>query len=177
YLERLIKCFRYKNTMAIVSEIKKRHSIRQYKSKKVSKELINELLKAAMFAPSAKNQRCWEFIVTDNTKQLLDLTPYTLPLKTAPHAIIVIGDKNKSNHWIEDCSAAVENILLQATKLGLGTCWVNMYKSGDEKLRKIMSIPNNFEILCAISVGYPDRKKSDHLDKEFEKQKIHYEKF
>jgi len=163
--------------MTIVPEIKKRHSIRQYKNQKVSKELINELLKAAMFAPSAKNQRCWEFIVTDNTQQLLNLTPYTLPLKTAPHAIIVIGDKNKSNHWIDDCSAAVENILLQATRLGLGTCWINMYKTGDKKLRKIMEIPNNYGILCAISIGYSDRIKQEHSDKEFEKQKIHYEKF
>lgn len=163
--------------MAIVPEIKKRHSIRQYQSKKVPQELIDELLKAAMFAPSAKNQRCWEFIVTENTKQLLNLTPYTLPLKTAPQAIIVIGDKNKSNHWIDDCSAAVENILLQATKLGLGTCWVNMYKTGDKKLRKLMNIPKHYGILCAIALGYPDRIKPEHSGKEFEKNKIHYEKF
>ncbi len=163
--------------MAIVPEIKKRHSIRQYKSKKVPETLINQLLKAAMFAPSAKNTRCWEFVVTEDTKQLLPLTLYTLPLVTAPQAIIVMGDKKKSSHWIEDCSAAVQNILLQATRLGLGTCWVNMYKTGDKKLRKMLNVPRNFEILCAIAVGYPDRIKPAHSDKEFDKKKIHKERF
>lgn len=167
--------------MAIVPAIKKRHSIRQYLNKDVPQKLLDEVLKAAMFSPSAKNLRPWEFVVVRDTKQFLGLTPYTRSLETAPVAIVIMADKDKSHHWVEDCSIAAENIMLQATALGLGSCWVNVHGSStpsvEEKVKKMLSIPNHYGVLCIMALGFPAVKKPVHSDTEFEKQRIHHETF
>jgi len=165
----------------MIPAIKKRHSIRQYKKKEVPEEMVKDILKAGMFAPSAKNQRSWEFIIVKDTKKLVPLTIWTLPLKTAPLAIVVIADKNKSSHWVEDCSAAVENMMLQATEIGLGTCWVQIHssstKNAEANIKKMLGIPGNYGVLCMMALGFPDVKKAGHSEEEFEKFRIHDEKF
>lgn len=113
----------------MIEAIKKRRSIRSYQNKPVEPEKINELLQAAMLAPSAMNLMPWHFTVVTNREKLTQIPtyhPYTNMMKTAPCAIIVSGDRaiTKKDAFIYcDCSAAIMNILLSAVDLDLGTCW------------------------------------------------------
>jgi len=129
--------------MEILEAIKTRRSIRKFTDKKVSKEDINTLkvskedintlLEAAMQAPSAGNQQPWEFIVIDDRKILdviPDFHPYSKMLKESPIAILVCGkiDATKyCGYWVQDCSAATQNILLAAHGVGLGAVWLGIY--------------------------------------------------
>ncbi len=104
--------------------IYKRRSIRKYKSIKVSDELVKQLIKAGMNAPSAGNQQPWEFVVMNQQEDfdaMLEVHPYATPLKNAGLGIVVCADKKKCslpNYWVQDCSAATQNILIEATSMG-----------------------------------------------------------
>ena len=112
--------------------IYKRRSIRQYTDKKISIGDLEKLLKAGMNAPSAHNQKPYDFIVvTDKAtlKKLSETGPYCSMLENAAAAIVVVSvaDKETTPYWQADCGAVVENILLEATDLGIGSCWIGEY--------------------------------------------------
>ena len=147
--------------------IKKRRSIRKYDPEGVvTDEQIRVLLEAAMLAPSACNTRPWEFIVVKNREKLneiIEFHSWAKMLKTAQATIIVcaLPDVQKGlsgeGMWQHDCGAATENILLQATELGLGTCWCGLHpveKYMDET-RKLFNLPANTVPFCVIAVGVP----------------------
>ena len=161
----------------VLNVIKKRRSYRLYTSKQVSNKFIKDLLRAAMFAPSAKNQRPCEFIILKKPKIFVSLTKWTKSLETAPLAIAIVADKNKSGHWVEDCSVAAENLMLQATALGLGTCWVQVHgsstKTAEPKLKKMLRLPKRYGILCLMAIGYPAIKKPAHKNSEFKLSKVY----
>lgn len=144
-------------------EIFKRRSIRKYLDKPVAKEDIDDLLRAAMAAPSAGNEQPWEFIVVDDKnvlKKIADVQPYAKMLYEAPVAIVVCGDLNKEKHkgfWVQDCSAATQNILLEATDKGLGTVWIGVYPDDTrvKDISNIFGIPSNVIPLSIVAVGYP----------------------
>lgn len=144
-------------------EIFKRRSIRKYLDKPVAKEDIDDLLRAAMAAPSAGNEQPWEFIVVDDKnvlKKIADVHPYAKMLYEAPVAIVVCGDLNKEKHkgfWVQDCSAATQNILLEATDKGLGTVWIGVYPDDTrvKDISNIFGIPSNVIPLSIVAVGYP----------------------
>ena len=104
-----------------IQEIITRRSVRSYRSDAVSEEQIEQVLRAAMAAPSAGNQQPWEFIVvTDRTllTKINEVHPHSKMLLEAPAAIVVCGNLTREKHvdyWIQDCSAAVQNMLLEAT--------------------------------------------------------------
>jgi len=150
--------------------IKKRKSIRKYDpSGIVSDEQIKTMLEAAMLAPSAVNSRPWEFIVVRDRAKLDAITEYhtyTQMLKTAPIAIVVVANP-KALHgnkvadmefWQQDCGAAVQNILLQATDMNLGTCWCGLYPSQTivDATSKLFDIPANRVPFAVIAVGVPN---------------------
>ncbi|MEN6486674.1 MAG: nitroreductase family protein [Syntrophobacteraceae bacterium] len=144
-----------------------RRSIRKYKSQPVPENLLKELLEAGMAAPSAGNERPWHFIILDD-RNLLEAIPkfhpYSQMLKEAPVAIVVCGDLNMEVHqgyWVQDCSAATENILVAARALGLGAVWLGVYPVRErvESMRKLLSLPDHVIPLCVVSLGYPAEEK------------------
>ena len=145
--------------------IKARHSIRKFKSDKVSKEQLNQLLDAAMHAPSACNTRPWEFIVVTKREVLDEIArthAHAAMCATAAAAIIVVALPQEAplpnGFFPQDCGAATENILLEAANIGLGTCWCGVYPKEDkmESIAKLVGISAPKLAFNVIAVGVPD---------------------
>jgi nitroreductase len=152
------------NVEKMVDIIRSRRSIRSYDpSVPVTREQLNELLEAAMLAPSARNTRPWEFIVVTKREMLDEIVkvhPYASMCKTATAAIIVVAipqDELPNGYFSQDCGAASQNILLRAVELGLGTCWCGVYPREERvsALRELFAIPEPKIPFCVIAVGTP----------------------
>jgi nitroreductase len=160
-----------------------RKSIRKYKDIEVSNEIVEELLKAAMAAPSAGNEQPWEFIVLRDKEVMRKITevhPYSKMLLNTDVAIVVCGDEDKEKYkgyWVQDCSAATENILIAAEYKGLGAVWLGVYPTEERvnAVKEILNLPSSVIPLSIIPVGYPDeeRKPADRFDKS----RIHNDKW
>ena len=152
----------------ILDAIKKRRSIRKYDPKYVVPDSdIELLLEAGMLAPSAVNMRPWEFIVVKNREKLDEITKihrYAQMMKTADHAIVVcaLAELHKGKFidgmWAHDCGASVQNILLQAAHLNLGTCWCGIHPQEKlmDEFRALFNIPKTVVPFAVIAVGKPD---------------------
>ncbi len=155
------------NSEIILQNIMTRTSIRAYKNEPVSEEMIQKIVRAGMAAPTARNLQPWKFIaVTQPAKlaKLADKLPYAKMLKSAPAAIVVCGDLKKAfqtkpevEFWIQDCSAATENILLAAHGLGLGAVWTGVYPNPERTVavREELGMDENLVPLCVVVLGYP----------------------
>jgi nitroreductase len=164
-------------------EIFERRSIRKYKDKKVEAEKIEKLLEAAAAAPSAGNEQPWHFVVIKDRKRLdhlAEIHPYAKMLKEAPLAVAVCADLNKQKHqgfWVQDCSAATQNILLEAVSLDLGAVWLGCHpaEAREKAVSEYLELPANFKTLSLIAVGYPaeEKGKTDRLSEDI----VHYEKW
>lgn len=160
-----------------------RRSIRKYTDQEVPDELVNELLKGAMSAPSAGNERPWHFIVIRNKDVLQEIpkfNPHAQMLDHAPLAILVCGDlglEKYEGYWVQDCSAATENILIMVQEKGLGAVWLGVYPERNkvEAFKKIMSLPENVVPFSLISIGFPAEKRD--VDDRFDKTRVHYERW
>ena len=147
--------------MDVFEAIQERRSIRSYTDKPVEREKMEKILEAGRLAPSAKNLEPWHFIaVTDAAKrQALSGGTWAKFLVQAPLAIVACGDKKASPDWYAiDVALAVENMVLTAVSLGLGTCCVGSFNEKD--VATVAKVPENFEVLVILAVGYP----SDHID-------------
>ncbi len=154
--------------MEILDIIFSRRSIRNYQERMVERDVLEKLLRAAMAAPTAANARPWEFVVVDDPEYLSQLKA-VLPFGqyNPPAAIVVIGNPDIANnsagkmYWVQDCSAAIENILIAATGMELGTVWIGVYplESRVKSVRKVLNIPENATPLGVVYVGYPAEKK------------------
>jgi nitroreductase len=161
----------------------KRRSIRKYSSDPVNDNDIEEMIRAAMAAPSAGNQQPWEFIIVKDREilnKIMGIHPYAQMLKTAYGAVIVCGDTEREVHkgyWVQDCSAAVENILIEAQDKGIGTCWLGVYPREDrvDGIRQLFEIPETVIPMAAIAFGYPAESKKQ-VDR-FDSTRIHIDKW
>jgi nitroreductase len=154
--------------------IRARRSIRRFTSEPLSDDAIKALLEAAMSAPSAGNQQPWEFVVVTDRKildQIPDVHPYAQMCKQAPAAILVCGNLERDTHrgfWVQDCSAATQNILIAATEQGLGAVWCGVYPREDRVsgLRKLFELPDHIMPLALIPIGHSAEKRppSDRFD-------------
>ncbi|MEG0729613.1 MAG: nitroreductase family protein [Anaerovoracaceae bacterium] len=150
-----------------MNEIFTRRSIRKFSDQKVSDEKITKILKAAMQAPSAKNQQGWEFIVIKNKAKLLELTglsPFAGALKTCDFAIVSIVNTDKliaAIRWQQDLSAAAQNMLLEAHYLGLGAVWLGAAPSPPQAdfISEALDLPDNKIPFSVIAFGYPLKTK------------------
>lgn len=139
--------------------IQTRKSIRAYQDKPVPRDALERILEAGRLAPSARNIEPWHFIaVTDPEKRsALSKGMYAKFVAGAPLVVVVCGDKKASSDWYAvDASLAAENMVLAAVNEGLGTCVVGSFDEADVKA--VLKVPDNFEVLVMITVGYPKEK-------------------
>lgn len=160
-----------------------RRSIRQYTSQPVSDELIKEILKAAMAAPSAGNEQPWHFIVIKE-RAILDEIPkfhqYAQMVKKASVAVLVCGDpglERYKGYWVQDCSAATENMLLAAHAKGLGAVWCGVYPTEERVIafRRLLGIPEEIIPFSLVPLGYPAEKKEPA--NRYNEERVHYNKW
>ena len=165
-----------------------RRSCRKFEERPVEAEKKEKLLQAAQLGPTGKNLRPWEFIVIEDPDTLNKLGDCRNPnqpfLPQTPLAIVVLGDTRKSDTWIEDGSIASVVMQLEAEKLGLGSCWVqiraresNQGMGSEEFVRGLLGIPEYMGVLSIIAVGYPGETKPAHTLDEVDQGKIHWEKY
>jgi len=153
--------------METLQAILSRRSIRAYTKESVSEDLIRQLLEAAMSAPSAGNAQPWHFVVIRD-RRTLDAVPSVHPfsgmLRQAPLAILVCADPTLEKYpgfWVQDCSAATQNILIAARALGLGAVWLGFYPKEERiaGIRKMLGIPEHIIPLSMVSIGWPAEEK------------------
>lgn len=153
-----------------------RRSIRKYKNTPIPEDDLEEVLRAAMAAPSAGNSQPWRFVVITD-RALLDripeFHPYAAMVKTAPAAILICADLSLEKfpgNWMLDCSAAVMNLMLAARSLGLGTVWTGIYpqKDREEAFAKHFNLPENIKAHSLVPIGYPavEFKRQDRFKPE-----------
>lgn len=168
---------------AVLDNIATRTSIRDYEARPVEKEKIEKMLRAAMAAPTAMNKQPWHFVVVDQRNVLDALAgtnPYAKMLKKAPLAIVVCGNTDKMiegggrDFWIQDASAATENLLLAAHAMGLGAVWTGAYPSEERciSISKVLSLSDNLVPLNMIVVGYPAEQPQPK--QKFKEENISY---
>lgn len=167
--------------MSTLEIIKKRRSVKEYLDKEVPSEIIEKIVEAGIWAPSACNVQGWHFLVINDKKGLQDLTKQgVVHLSNVPVGIFVLYDKRLVNKEYQDhfqsAAAAIQNMHLMAFELGLGSCWVCDLPKRN-KLKKMLGAPWYFEIIALFTLGYPKSyppvvKRKGNL-KEF----ISYNKF
>ena len=154
-----------------------RLSVRRYTGEKIRREDLEILIRAGMAAPTSKDTRHFFFVVIDDDKvieKIAEGLPYAKMLLTAKHAILVCSDLSLAyggaeiGYWIQDSSAAAENVLLAAHSMGLGACWTGVHPRPErvQFLREALAIPENVMPLCVIAVGKPagEDKPRDKFD-------------
>lgn len=167
-----------------MKEIFNRRSIRKFNDQIVEPEKIDKLLRAAMQAPSAANQQPWEFIVVKDKEalnRLSQVSPYSKPVASSDVTFVLLANVSElkfESAWQQDMSAAAQNILLEATHLGLGSVWLGVATSDDvvKNVRALYSLPETVKPFALISVGYPDGQKNEFVDR-YKSEKVHEEKW
>lgn len=167
--------------MELKEALLNRRSIRKFTDEKVSREDIDELLIAAMSGPSACNRCPWEFFVITNEQKLQELKGASrFSNMQAPLAIVVCGNISRalpmqlSTYWIQDCSAAIENILLRVTDLGLGAVWCGLHpqKRAEDRTRKMLDINEKWIPLGLIWIGHPAQSPEPRT--QFDLKRVHF---
>ena len=162
-----------------------RRSVRKYENREIQEEIFTDLFEAAMAAPSAVAKDPWHFLLVRDRATLdsiVKILPNGQMLRQAPAAIIVCGDINKANlneisYMLQDLSAAVENILLAATALGLGSCWLGMHPRPDrmDGIKNLFSLPENIIPMCGIALGWHDEQPGPRT--RYNPERVHLEKW
>ncbi|WP_439182843.1 flavin reductase [Carboxylicivirga taeanensis] len=169
-----------------LATIYNRKSVRHYTSELVAEEQLNELLRAGMAAPTAMDKRPWAFVVVRERALLDSLAanlPYAKMLQQATAAIVVCGDLTKTldgdaqQYWIQDCSAATQNILLAAESMGLGAVWTGVHPRQEriETVTGLLKIPETAIPLNVIAVGHPTGV--DQPKDKWDETTIHWERW
>lgn len=147
--------------MTVKEAIEKRRSIRSYVDKSVSEEDLKTVLEAGRLAPSARNLQKWKFIAVEDKEKRLALKEACYNQKMvaeAPVTIVALSEESRIMPIGQDAapidtSIAMSFIMLQAAELGLGTCWLGMVDS--EKVKKILNIPEPYQVIAVSPLGYP----------------------
>jgi nitroreductase len=151
-----------------------RRSVRRYTAQDVEEKDVRKLLEAGMSAPSAGNEKPWHFVVVQDRSTLERVTefhPYAKMLKECAGAILICGDPSLEKYprfWVQDCSAATENVLIMATQLNLGAVWLGIYPIEErvKGLRDLVGVPDTVIPFSLIPFGHPaeERKLIDRYD-------------
>ena len=166
--------------MELFKAIRTRRSIRKYLDKKIPADIIKKILFAAMMAPSAGDARSWHFIITTDTdikNQIKNIHPYVHMVDKSPLSVLVCGDLSKekeSGFWPQDCSAAMQNLLLAAHAEGLGAVWTGIYPIEDRicKFKSIFRLPDHVVPLGLAVMGWPAQQRN--FQDRYDVNCIHY---
>jgi nitroreductase len=169
--------------MELFDAILTRRSIRKYTSQKIEPDLVDKIIKAGMYAPSAVNKQPWHFIVFEDRKtmqEIMNVHQSSAMLAEAQTAILVCYDEHMQHdegYGAVDCSNATQNMLLAAHALGLGACWVGIYPrlKRMEALHSIFGLPQHVKAFAVIALGYPAEKKN--MAERFKPERVRFEKW
>ncbi len=163
----------------MLDAIRNRRSIRKYQDKPVPAEKLEILIRAAMQAPSARNTQPWEFVVTqdkDIMNRIPEFHPYAGMIPSAGAVILVCGNRelqDEIGYILEDCSAAIQNILIEAVNQDLGAVWLGVYPREDrvQGMISLFNLPGHIVPVALVSLGFPAESKE--FDDRFTREKIH----
>lgn len=166
-----------------MKEIFLRTSVRKFKNIKIEDTKIENILRAAMAAPSAGNQQPWEFIVIENKQtleKLAKMSPYSNCLADAPLAIIILGNKNNMKfpeNWQQDLGAATQNMLIEAVHLDLGAVWLGVAPLEDRMkyVKDMFELGDNLDVYAVVPFGYPEEVPTPK--NRYDTTKVHFEKY
>ena len=168
--------------------LKKRRSIRQFQNKPVEQEKIDTLVEAMLRSPSSRSLNPWEFVVVTD-QQLIDKLSQSKPhgasfMKNAPLAVVVCADPAKCDVWIEDCSIATLLLHLEATDLGLGSCWVQIRKrehSADQTaetyVKNLLGLGDEMVVEAIVAIGYAKEEKGEHPHSSLLYERVSYDHY
>lgn len=162
----------------------RRHSIRRYTDQDLTPEDVRTILEAALLAPTSKNARSWQFVVVEDKDMLLRLSDckpaYATSIKDCKLAVVVTSEPAKSEAYIEDASVAAIFMHLQATALGIGSCWVQVRgrqaadgESSEQVIREALNIPEDMVVECVMTFGYPDEQRKPVDPSKLRWEKVH----
>jgi len=168
--------------------LSQRRSSRNFLENRIEAENIVLLQKSLLLSPTGKRKNHWDFVFVENLDTLNKLSickPHGASfIEDAALAVVIIGDSEKSDTWIEDCSIASILLQMQAEELGLGSCWVQVHKrphnnekTAEEFVKETLSIPQSKSVLSIIALGYPEQKKAPIDESELLYDRIHLESF
>jgi nitroreductase len=162
-----------------------RRSIRKYTDEDVSPEMVRDLLEAAMAAPSARCKDPWHFVVIRDQGTLAEITkglPHGHMLANCPLGLVVLGDLKTAHdgqisYLLQDCSAAIENLLLAANALGLGACWLGIHPREERiaHVRGVLDLPEHVVPVSAIALGWPAEQKETRT--RYQASHVHEERY
>lgn len=163
--------------------LRKRRSIRKFKKDRIEQARIDDLKEAALRSPSSRGKKPWKFFFVQDTEDINRLyrckESGSSFLKDAALAVVVCGDENVSDVWIEDCSIAATILHLTAESLHLGSCWIqirnrrhNAELTSEDYIRKVLDIARPLRVLAIIAIGVPDEVKAGHPFESLDHSKV-----
>lgn len=164
--------------MELFEAIRRRHSVRSFAATPVTREQLEQIADAGRLAPTAHNDQPWQFVLVtdaDTRKKIADLTDYGKFIADSPACIAVFCEPTK--YYLEDGCAAVQNMLLAITAMGLAACWV----AGDKKpyapkVGELLGVPKELKLVALIAVGYP-RGEVPRPQKKPLQQVVHWQRY
>ena len=172
---------------SLLELVQKRRSIRRYNNQPIDRQVIDNILKVALFAPSSYGQNPVEFVVVENKQMLAKLANCKRigapSVAVSAATVVVMADTSKGELWVEDSSVAAGYVLLATENYGIGACWNQIHlregqkASASSEIKQLLGIPARYEVLCLISMGYKAEQKVPHTDKELDLQKVHFEAY
>ena len=168
----------------ILKEIVERYSVRKYLDKDVEEEKLREVLEAGRLAPSACNYQPWKFIVVrdkETRKKIAEPTTWAKFIAEAPVLIVAckVRDGFLMGGWYDsailDIGIALDHMTLQATHLGLGTCWIGDFN--ENLVKELLEIPENVRVVALLTLGYPREKKIPKKKRKPFEEVVSFEKF
>lgn len=162
----------------------RRRSCRKFTDEKIDPDMLSIVLNAALISPTAMNRRAWHFVVVEDKTTLEKLSECkesgAAMLKNAAVAVVVMGNVNDNDCWIEDGSIAAFAMQLQAEDLGLGSCWVQVRNRGlnsgeraNDIVRGILNVPEGFDTLCILALGHKSGQLPQKKDEDARWEQVH----
>lgn len=167
----------------MIELLRARRSIRQYEDRPIEPEKIDILQEATLRSPSSRNIDPWEFIFVDDRpllRQLASCKPHGAKfLADAPLGIVIVGDSDQSDTWVEDCSIAAILVQMVAQSVGLGSCWIQVRKrmhdkrvTAEQYIQDLLRIPGHVKVECIIAVGYPAEQREPLPSEDLKQSKV-----
>ena len=168
--------------------VRMRRSMRKFTDEPLTPEQVESLLKAALMSPSSKGKHAWHFIVVDDKEMLERLSHCKTVgsdfLAGAPMAVVVVGDPQESDVWVEDASVATTVLLYEAEDLGLGACWIQLHNRfapdgtpSEDIVRALLNIPETLQPVTMVAVGHKGMERKPFNEERLLWDKVHVDRF